>query len=55
VFVWIRHLRSGQLDYIPPDLPDRMAPLLVRHFECLDGDRRIRAHYEKRRLSQVPL
>jgi hypothetical protein len=32
-------------------LPDRMAPLLVRHFERLNGDRRIRAYYEKRRVS----
>jgi prostaglandin-H2 D-isomerase / glutathione transferase len=54
VFLWIRHLRSGQLDYIPPDLPDRMAPLLVRHFERLNSDLRIRAYYEKRRLFQVP-
>jgi glutathione S-transferase len=51
VFVWIRQLASGKLDYIPTDLPDRMAPLLVRHFERLNGDRRIRAYYEKRRVS----
>ena len=23
VFVWIRHLRSGALDHVPTDLPDR--------------------------------
>ena len=27
VFVWIRHLRSGALDHIPADLPDRIAPM----------------------------
>src|SRR3954464_1241578 len=26
VFVWIRRLKSGKLDYIPADLPDRIAP-----------------------------
>jgi len=52
-FVWIRHLRSGQLDYIPPDLPDRLAPLLLRQFERLNGDGRIHAYYEKRRISQA--
>jgi glutathione S-transferase len=52
-FVWIRHLRSGALDYIPTDLPDRMAPLLLRHFERLNGDRQIRAYYEKRRISRA--
>ncbi len=25
VFVWIRHLKSGQLDHVPVDLPDRVA------------------------------
>jgi glutathione S-transferase len=54
VFLWIRHLRSGQLDYIPPDLPDRLAPLLLRHFERVNGDQRIRAYYEKRAISQAP-
>jgi prostaglandin-H2 D-isomerase / glutathione transferase len=32
VFVWIRHLRSGVLDHIPADLPDRVAPKLVELF-----------------------
>ena len=53
-FVWIRHLRSGKLDYIPPDLPDRVAPLLLSHFERLNGDHRIRAYYARRRTTHVP-
>ena len=28
VFVWIGHLKSGKLDHIPTDLPDRVAPKL---------------------------
>jgi hypothetical protein len=24
--VWIRHLKSGVLDHVPADLPDRVAP-----------------------------
>lgn len=38
VFVWIRGLRSGILDYIPTDLVDQVAPNLAAHQE------RIAAH-----------
>jgi glutathione S-transferase len=33
VFLWVRHLKSGSLDHVPPDLPDRVAPRLVAHYE----------------------
>ena len=33
VFVWIRHLRSGQLDHIPVDVVQFSAPMLVDHCE----------------------
>mgnify|MGYP001603571181 CR=1 FL=1 len=46
VFVWIRHLRSGSLDYIPSGLVDRYAPLLVQHLERLNRHARILAYYE---------
>ncbi len=52
VFNWIRHLRSGALDHIPKDLPERTAPLLVAHFERLNADPRIAAYYERRAARQ---
>ena len=48
VFVWIRALRSGVLDYIPKDLPDRFAPLLVQHFERVNSHSKIAAYYKDR-------
>ena len=47
VFVWIRHLRSGALDHVPTDLPDRVAPKLVEHYERVKSDPRIKAYYAK--------
>jgi prostaglandin-H2 D-isomerase / glutathione transferase len=47
VFVWIRHLKSGVLDHIPADLPDRVAPKLVEHYERVKNDPRIQAYYAK--------
>ena len=46
-FVWIRHLRSGNLDHVPRDLPDRIAPLLVEHYERVKNHPKIKAYYEK--------
>jgi prostaglandin-H2 D-isomerase / glutathione transferase len=48
VFVWIRHLRSGVLDHIPADLPDRVAPKLVELLERVKNDPRVQAYYAKR-------
>jgi glutathione S-transferase len=48
VFVWIRHLKSGVLDHVPADLPDRVAPRLIEHYERIKNDRRVRAYYAKR-------
>jgi glutathione S-transferase len=47
VFVWIRHLRSEALDHIPADLPDRIAPKLVEHYQRVNSDPRIQAYYAK--------
>lgn len=47
VFVWIRHLRSGQLDHVPVDLPDRVAPQLAR----LIGRQMAREDFERRRTN----
>jgi prostaglandin-H2 D-isomerase / glutathione transferase len=47
VFVWIRHLKSGVLDHIPADLPDRVAPKLVKHYERVKDHPGIKAYYAK--------
>ena len=51
VFVWIRHLRSGALDHVPTDLPDRVAPKLVEHYERVKNDPRIQTYYVKHGLA----
>ena len=38
VYVWVRTIRSGRLDYVPEDLADNYAPRLVAHND------RIKAH-----------
>lgn len=48
VFLWIRHLKSGNMDYIPADLPDRVAPSLVAHFERVKAHPKIKEYYESR-------
>jgi glutathione S-transferase len=48
VFVWIRGLKSGVLDYVPTDLADRVAPLLVQHMERVAADPGVAAYYEGR-------
>ena len=45
VMVWVRSLRSGILDHIPADLPDKLAPKLVAHLERVEGDPRVREYY----------
>jgi glutathione S-transferase len=48
VFELIRNLRSGAIDYVPTDLPDRFAPKLVEHCERVKSDPRVSAYYSKR-------
>lgn len=48
VYLWIRHIKSGNLDYIPTDLPDRVAPLLLAHFERVKSDPGVAAYNEMR-------
>ena len=47
VFVWIRHLMSGALDHVPTDLPNRIAPKLVEHYERVKNDPGVKAYYAK--------
>ncbi len=49
VFMWIRWLRSGALDHIPKDLSDRLAPLLVKHFERVSAHPKVAAYYTSRK------
>ena len=48
VFVWVRSLRSGILDYMPADLPDRLAPQLVEHGERIAAHPQVAAYYDSR-------
>ena len=50
VFVWIRHLKSGALEHVPADLPDRVAPKLAEHYERVKNDPRVKAYYAKHGL-----
>lgn len=46
IFLWVRYLRSGMLDYVPKDIPDRLAPNLVEHFERVNSHPAVVAWYE---------
>ncbi|MBT8101135.1 MAG: glutathione S-transferase [Gammaproteobacteria bacterium] len=48
VFVWIRSLRKGTLDYVAADLVDHCAPNLVAHSQRIEGDPAVKAYYEAR-------
>jgi glutathione S-transferase len=47
VFLWTRHLRSGNIDYMPADLPDRHGPRLVEHFQRVQAHPGVKAYYER--------
>ena len=47
VFEWVRNLKSGAVDYVPTDLPDRFAPKLLDHYERVKNDPRIKAYYAR--------
>ncbi len=48
VFIWIRHLKSGKLDHVPTDLPDRVAPKLVELHDRIKAHPAIQAYYAKK-------
>lgn len=48
VYVLIRHLRSGILDHIPPDLVERVAPELGQHCDRVSSEPRVAAYYDSR-------
>jgi glutathione S-transferase len=47
VAMLIRQLKSGVLDYVPTDLPDRIAPKLVEHHERVMNDPGVKAYYAR--------
>lgn len=51
VFMWSRWLRSGTLDHIPKDLVDRVAPLLVKHFERVANHPSVAEYYKRRKAA----
>jgi glutathione S-transferase len=51
VFNWIWYLKFGGLDHVPTDLPDRIAPKLVEHYERVKNDPRVKAYYAKHGIS----
>lgn len=46
VMVWVRSLRSGILDYVPKNLPDRVAPMLVEHLARVEDHPQVREYYD---------
>jgi glutathione S-transferase len=51
IFMLIRWLKSGALDYIPKDLVDRVAPLLVKHFERVMRHAKVAEYYARRKAA----
>jgi glutathione S-transferase len=51
VFLWTRHLKSGSLDHVPADLPDRVAPRLVAHYERIKSHPGVAAYYAARQVA----
>ena len=47
VAMLIRQLKSGVLDDVPTDIPDRIAPKLVEHHERVMNDPRVKAYYAR--------
>jgi glutathione S-transferase len=49
VWMMVRWLRGGVLDFIPKDIPDRVAPLLVQHAGRLAAQPKIAEYYAGRK------
>jgi glutathione S-transferase len=47
VALLIRQLKSGVLDHIPPDLPEKVAPALVEYYQCIMSEPGVSAYYAK--------
>ena len=51
IFMLVRWLRSGTLDYIAKDLVDTTAPQLVQHFERVASHPKIAEYYQRRKAA----
>ena len=51
VFLWVRWLKSGTLDHIPTDLPDRIAPALLQHWNRVKSEPKVKAYYTARSIT----
>jgi glutathione S-transferase len=51
VLMLMRQLKSGILDHIPTDLPDRFAPKLLEHANRVRGDARVAAYCAERGIT----
>lgn len=51
VAMLLRQLRAGVLDHVPVDLPERIAPELVEHFERVMNNAAVAAYYAERGVS----
>ena len=47
--MWVRWLKSGALDHIPPTIVDENAPLLAKHLERVRNQPKIAAYYAARK------
>jgi len=47
VMVCVRYLRSGIIDHVPRDLPDRLAPKLVEHLGRIKNHPKVREYYAR--------
>ena len=47
VMVWVRSLRSGILDYVPADLPDKLAPKLLDHLDRVLEHPKVAEYYAR--------
>ncbi len=46
VMVWVRSLRTGTLDHVPPELPDTLAPRLVEHLQRVESHPKVVEYYD---------
>jgi glutathione S-transferase len=51
VFLWTRHLQSGQLDHIPTDIVQRLAPALAEHCKRISAVPEIVDYYKQRAVA----
>jgi len=48
VSLWIRRLKSGGIDHVPTDFPDKLTPKLVQHMERVLAHAGVAAYYKNR-------